>query len=255
MARRPADDGPETPGPELERGLFGWVADFDGPVAAKAARGGPRAPRGKTLPIAVGGGSLFVIGATVIAALLRPFEAESGISSTGGPRVHEAPSASPSSSAEAPITPTVLPDDCDALYGSAMEAEFEREAMQLNRVWTGVREAPAGSTDPELLALLLGEPSLDCFWLDGGGGSRSAVLTVASEPGAAVAEAVAARLVALGFSQQHDRGGVRYFVESRVAGETTGESHFLRDGVWLATNWYGFGPWGYTGHMAENVFS
>ena len=248
-------EGDEGTGREPD-GLFGWVADFENPVAVKAASGGPPPPRAKALPLAIGIGSLLVIGATVIAALLRPFEMESGTSATNTPRVPAAPSSSPSpSTVPAPADFAMLPDDCGDLYGAAMEGEFERNGMHINAVWTGARDAPAGSTDPELLALMRGKASLDCFWLDETGGTKKAVLTVATEPGVETTDAVAARLSALGFAHQRDRGGVRYYVETREAGETRGESHFLRDGVWLATNWYGFGPWGYTGHMAENVFS
>ena len=31
-------------------------------------------------------------------------------------------------------------------------------------------------------------------------------------------------------------------------------SHFLRDGLWFATRWYGYGPYGYTSDMARQVF-
>lgn len=259
MAREPLNDSSKDDADSAPDGLFGWVADFDDPAVVKAANSGPRAPRGKALPIAIAGGSAFVVAATVIAALLRPFEAESGLPTTGSaPVVPSAPSSSSSSAPSADPVPTdtftILPASCDGLYGSAMLREFERQSMQLNLVWAGAREATPGSGDPELIALLRGKPSIDCFWLDETGGSKNAVLTVATEPGVAVTDAVAARLVALGFSQQNDRGGVRYFKESREGGEAKGESHFLREGVWLATNWYGFGPWGYTGHMAEQVF-
>jgi hypothetical protein len=253
MARRPVDDIPETPDSEPERGLFGWMANFDDPVAVKAASGGPRAPRGKALPLAILGGALLLAGATLAAALTQPFQSSSTAPSAG-PRVHGEPEPSPSASEEVAKVPTIIPDDCLDLYGQAMEAEFERETMHLNRVWTGAREAPAGSTDPQLLTMLPTQLSLDCFWLDETGGTKAAVLTVASEPGPEVTAAVEARLVELGFGRQTDRGGVRYFAEHRIGTESRGESHFVRDGVWLATNWYGFGPWGYTGHMAENVF-
>lgn len=253
MASRPRNDGPNAPGSEPARGLLDWVTDFDDP-AVVAVAAPPRPARYRVVRIAAIGG-LVVAAGTILAALLRPFEAESGISATAGPRVLDAPSASPSATAEAPITPTILPEECSGLYGTAMIAEFEREQMHINEVWTGAREAPAGTTDPELQTLLARQPALDCFWLDETGGTEAAVLTVASEVDAEESAAVAARLQALGFAHQNDRGGVRYFVESRADGESKGESHFLRDGVWLATNWYGFGPWGYTGHMAENVFA
>lgn len=253
---------PESEAGQPERSpdsIFTWVADFDNPVAVKAASGGPKAPRGKALPIAVASGSAFVLVATVIAALMRPFEAESGISTGGGIAVvPDSPSTSTSTAEPENPEPVdqfeLLPETCDGLYGSAMLREFERESMQLNLVWNGARDATPGSTDADLIALMGASQTLDCYWLDETGGTEAAVLTVASEPGVATTDQVAARLVALGFLQQRDRGGVRYYLETRDRGETRGESHFLRDGVWLATNWYGFGPWGYTGHMAENVF-
>lgn len=227
------------------------MADFDDPVAVKAAAA-PRTPR--SLPIALGGGSLLVVGATVIAVLLRPFEAESGMSSTATPAVPAAPSSAPSASPQAPLQMSVLPETCDGLYDEVMIREFEQHDMHLNTVWTGAREATAGSASLDLVALMRGKLSLDCFWLDESGGMDSAVLTVATEPGPDVAAEVAAHLTASGFATQEHRGGARYFIEHRVDGESVGESHFIRDGVWLATNWYGFGPWGYTAHMAENVF-
>ena len=243
---------PKGPAPRREQendGLFDWVADFENPVVARAvARRAPK-PGRLSPPALVGGGSFLIIGATIIAALLRPFEAE-GESPT-------AEVAAPVAQGTPTSTPTIQPAflTCDELYTTDMRETFAEAGMELNGAWTGVREAPAGTNDPQLLGVLAGQVSCDCFWLDGGGGETKAVLTTVMEVAPEKSAIVAARLAELGFVQQQTHGGVRYFVEHRVKGETVGESHFLRDGVWIATNWYGFGPWGYTTHMAENVFS
>lgn len=263
MARRkPTDTTTGTPGAHHD-GLFRWVADFE-PVAGESTAASPvgqarpaskaHAATEKRLGRLVGASGLLITMAAAIAAVLVPFRGEGDPAATGGPRVLDAPRPRPSASAEAPLVPAMLPQDCSGLYGDAMLAEFERQSMELNQVWTGVREETAGSDDPELVSILAGRPSLDCYWLDESGGTDAAVLTVATEVSPEESAAVEARLVALGFAHQKDRGGIRYFVESRVDAQSKGESHFLRDGVWLATNWYGFGPWGYTRHMAENVF-
>jgi len=252
MARRTINDGPDDSGQAPDDGLFGWVTDFENPVAVRAANG-ERQWRSVAVPVAMGG-SVLVAAAAVIAALLRPFEAESGMPSTDTPAVASAPSSAPSASPKAPLQLTVLPETCDGLYDETMLREFEQQGMHLNTVWTGAREATAGSASADLVQLMRGKLSLDCFWLDQSGGTESAVLTVATEPGPEMAATVAAHLTASGFAMQEHRGGVRYYSEHRVDGESVGESHFLRDGVWLATNWYGFGPWGYTAHMADNVF-
>ena len=233
-------------------GLFDWVTDFDSPVVAKAAaRRAPR-PSRVSMPALVGGGSFLVVAATIVTALLRPFEAETGRTSpdVATPIVQGTPTASPTEPAAEQWTMT-----CDELYGDDMLATFATQGMELNSTWTGVREAPAGTADPQLLGMLAGQISCDCFWLDAGGGERSAVLTTVMPVDAERAASVTARLGELGFAQQQVQGGTRFFMEHRVDGETVGESHFIRDGLWLATNWYGFGPWGYTAHMAENVFA
>ena len=252
MAHTPQREPGETPAERLD-----WVTDFTAPVVAPSARREPRPPNPRRTVTVVGAGLLLLVVSTVLAAFLRPFEADSGAVTSGGvPVIPSPPSPSPSPSviAEAPPLLAILPASCDGLYGRQMEAEFARRSMEVNHVWTGIRAATAGSADPELVSLLRGKPSLDCFWLDEGGGAEAAVLTVAAEPGPEVVEVVKARLSALGYSHENERGGVRFFTETRENGESRGESHFVRDGIWLATNWYGFGPWGYTSHMAKNVF-
>ena len=243
-------------GERPDDGLFDWVADFENPVVTEAqARRAPRAASRVPVPVLVGGGALLAVVATVITALLRPFEAESGLvptpSRTPQPPV---PTTSTSATAEPETVPDVLPASCDDLYGEDMVATFAEARMEVNQDWTGSREAPAGTADPGLRVMLEPKTSLDCFWLDANGGADAAVLTSVAVVSPAENALIADRLVELGFAQQNDRGGTRYFVEHTVRGETVGESHFLRDGVWFATNWYGFGPWGYTGHMVDQVF-
>lgn len=230
-------------------GLFDWVTDFDNPVVARAvARRAPR-PSRVPLPTLVGGGSFLIVGATIVAALMRPFEAESGL-----PTAEIAAPVAPATPSGSPTAPAAFLT-CDELYGVDMLETLAAEGMELNGTWTGVRELPAGTSDPQLLGILAGQVSCDCFWLDAAGGAQSGVLTTVMPVDTDRTTRVAARLAELGFAQQQVHGGTRYFVEHQANGETAGESHFLRDGLWFATNWYGFGPWGYTAHMAENVFS
>lgn len=246
---------PTGPAPRREEkndGLFDWVADFDNPVVAKAvARRAPRASR-VSVPALVGGGAFLLAAATIVTALLRPFESEIGRPSAeiAAPAAQGTPTASPTEAAVAGLDLT-----CGDLYGDDMLATFATEGMELNGAWTGVREAPAGTSDPQLLGMLAGQVSCDCFWLDPSGGERSAVLTTVLPVDPERSTQIVTRLGELGFDQQQVQGGTRFFIEHRVNGETVGESHFVRDGLWLATNWYGFGPWGYTAHMADNVFS
>ena len=233
-------------------GLFDWVTDFENPVVEKAVSRRAPKPSRVSMPALIGGGSFLIAAATIVTALLRPFEAESGspTAEIAAPVAQGTPTAAPTEEAVDQWTMT-----CDDLYGSDMLETFAKEGMELNSAWTGVREAPAGTSDPQLLGMLAGQISCDCFWLDAGGGDRAAVLTTVMPVDAERAATIANRLVERGFGQQQVHGGTRFFIEDRVDGETVGESHFVRDGLWLATNWYGFGPWGYTAHIAENAIS
>lgn len=237
--------------------LFSWVADFEAPAVAKATN--VRAPRRALVPALIGSGAFVLIGSALIAAFLRPFEAE-----TGATDATPAPPAATSPSTIAPTEPepseepgstSVLPAACSDLYGRDMLETLEEAGLHHNEVWTGVREASAGSRDAVLGQFLLDSArTIDCYWLDDEGGSKDAVLTVVTEVTPEQTAAIEARLIEIGQKKTTDRHGLRYFTERRVGTEVGGEAHYLRGGLWFATHWYGTGPFGYTTHMADEVF-
>lgn len=235
--------------------LFAWVADFEEGEPEQ-----PRKPRRPLVPALIGGSAFVVLGSVILAAFLRPFEVENGLAGEEAPR----PSASAPSSTVAPSEPeepgepvesSAMPASCDDLYGKDMLKTLDEAGLHLNQVWTGVREASAGSRDDTLKQYMAAAPtSIDCFWLDDEGGGKHAVLTSVSEVTPESAAAIEARLVAIGQSKANDRHGLRYFTEFRSGQEVGGEAHYLRGGLWFATHWYGTGPFGYTTHMADQVF-
>ena len=246
--------------------LLGWVTDFDNPDVA-APRDKPSASRPERIATRVakskpallaGAGSLVAIATIVVAALSRPLEDEAGTRPGG---VDEAgpfptPTAPTASATSEPDSSDRLPDTCEDVYSLDMKRALAESGLEVNSAWTGSRNLPPGTADTELLSLLAAEETLDCFWLDKHGGEDSALLTVLIEITEANAQSAMARLAELGLTRREEHGGVRYFFETRSAtNELHGESHFFREGLWLATRWYGVGQFGYTADMAQRVFN
>ena len=148
-----------------------------------------------------------------------------------------------------------VPTDCDEVYSRDMASTLTGAGLVLQDATTPAVIEEPGSED-EVLRELLGErPLVECVWLDSGGGTQSGVLTVIAEATTERAAAVELRAGQLGMTRLVENGGHRWIVEGRTdAGVRTGESHFLRDGLWFATRWYGYGPFGYTSDMARQVF-
>ena len=250
--------------------LPGWVTDFDRPevVAPREKRTRSRLTqylanlsrtRPAVLPIAAGVGGMVGVAAIVIAAFARPIEEETGVPGAGPTRGLPSPTLTvPTESAEpSPRSgreSALLPDTCADVYSDEMKSGLADVGLELNSVWTGTRELPAGSEDPQLRGLLIDEPGLECFWLDASGGADSAVLTVIADTSEATIERAMARLTELELTRREEFGGVRFFTETtNPEGERLGESHLFRDSVWFATRWYGTGPFGYTADMSVQI--
>ena len=245
--------------------LFGWVTDFDNPEVA-APRDKPSASRPEQLAtrmakskpaLVAGAASLVAVATIVIAALARPLEEDAGTRPGGvdGVAPFPIPTAPTTSATAKPNGSDRLPETCEDVYTLDMKRALAESGLEVNSAWTGSRNLPAGSADEELLRLLADHDTLDCFWLDKHGGEDSALLTVLIETTEATAQSAMARLTELGLTRREEHGGVRYFFETRTASnELHGESHFFRDGLWLATRWYGVGQFGYTADMAQSVF-
>ena len=254
MVRREVDGSPEESESSLKPGLYGWVTDYahTEPVTIKRR---PRVLRWLTGGLVAAGviSLIAMIAVTAIAVLkpqlFSPDAAPGAVSPTATPPPSPSPSDPP-----VVVVDTVLPLECEALFKQRMRAALSRQGLTLATSLSGAEKARPGSADRQLRALMRNHDSLDCYWLDEDGGERAAVLTRALEPGHRVTTKAKARLIALDFTEQRDEHGVRYFIESSSGAEPSGESHYLREGVWFATHWYGVGPRGYTNHMVDNVF-
>jgi hypothetical protein len=220
-----------------------WVADFD---STPRVQGRSRALTG-FLSALFGTGAVAAL-ALLVAAFSRHAEEETGIASPTMPSASPLPTVSASASAEP--HPDIVPSDCDELFSDSMVASLTEQGFALDPGWDGEHEP--GSADEQLQAIV-DHSALDCHW-SRTSPSEAALLTsvVALSPQQDVV--VRERLAELGYQHLSEHGGVRYVVERREGSAVSGESHFLRDGLWLATHWVGHGPYGYTADMVRSVY-
>lgn len=207
-----------------------------------------------------------VLAAALLVVLALWFAGAQGPGS-GQPAAPAAPTSSmpdtPAASPAPPLTPapTVTaeagqphPSDCQELYSPAIVEAFGDKV--LNPGWTlapdsGVRH---GSNDPELVAVIDAAEHLSCVWGSEAGGSDSGLSTNLVWVSAEQNALVQGRLVALGMSCYDELGGVRCVRSTTEGTDTFGESHFLREGIWIATQYANAGPDGYTQDMIANVW-
>lgn len=155
-------------------------------------------------------------------------------------------SAAPTSTSDDGATAVPQPTDCAELYSPAMLADFG--GLELNPAWTqepGV-EVTAGSDDAELQTIIDAQEHLRCVWASPVGGSGTGLTTDVVWVSAAVSATVENRLEELGMECYPETGGLRCVTVTTSEDGVFGESHFLRDGIWLATKFTNFNPAGYT---------
>jgi hypothetical protein len=161
----------------------------------------------------------------------------------------------------ASLTPTnpaggPTPASCDEIYSAGMMETFS-ETHALNPAWTATAEPATriGTLDPELTGFITAAQHLTCVWADPVGGSGSGLVTnvvfVTEEQNIAARE----RLEAIAQSCYDELEGFRCVMQSDTDGEgSAGESHFLRDGIWLATSYVNAGPSGYTHDLIGTIW-
>jgi len=149
-----------------------------------------------------------------------------------------------------PVTP--IPAACTDAYAPEYIEALEADGYPLNDP-TFVLEV--GTRDDQLGAIISASPTLRCTW---GGASESGLITNVTQIIADQRSTIEARLRELGFSCYPEQEGLRCVTQERIEtdGQSSyiGESHFLRDDVWLATLWINFTPDDYTPGMVRTIW-
>lgn len=155
-------------------------------------------------------------------------------------------------STAAPGTPR--PASCDELYSPAMVDAFD--PMVLNPAWLDDPELDMriGEDDPVLQGVIDANDTLLCQWAMPEGPSGAGVSTTVVWLDDEDSATVLAHLADRGDSCVEQQGGMRCTTEGSNDEGYFGESHFLRDGLWLATEYSNAGPEGYTLDMVDNLW-
>jgi len=211
--------------------------------------------------------ALGAVGVLLVVALIVVLVVWRGGAGTPGGSAAEESRPTPTTSAEplavasatpSPSTPAgPHPTTCDAIYSPTMLATLTQTGA-LNPDWTESDSSGVlfGTSDAELSSLIDGAEHLTCVWADPNGGSGSGLTSNVVFVSAEQSETAHQRLLALGENCYEELGGIRCVVETAQGEEgIAGESHFLRDGIWLATRYVNAGPDGYTLDMVGTIWA
>ncbi|RWZ64305.1 hypothetical protein ELQ92_05935 [Labedella populi] len=144
------------------------------------------------------------------------------------------------------------PTDCEQIYSPDMYDYLESTGLPLN---DGSVTDSLGATDPVLAALITDGNTVKCSWGFAGEYGLNTNITQVDEGTAA---AVLEQLDALAFECYDESEGRRCIQSDTVTDDLgtyrTGESHFVRGGVWIATHWVNFAPDRYTQDIVESLW-
>ncbi|MGP3535262.1 hypothetical protein ACTU3I_10755 [Microbacterium sp. RD1] len=193
------------------------------------------------------------LGALVLSIALAGCVPEPQISDSPAPSASgsSSPSAAGSSTPTPSASAAALPTDCGAVYSAGMRATLESQVPPLNDPGLTMYS----TQNAALLELLDSVPSLRCTWGAAGEvGMATTLAAVNAEQSATISDALAAS----GFGCATDSGAMICEIEQRgVSLEdepfTRGETHALRDGLWVATSWLNVDPEGYTTDILATV--
>ncbi|AMB57652.1 hypothetical protein [Microterricola viridarii] len=220
----------------------------------------PRLQR-RVLGLSIAGAIVLALGA-VGAGYVVGLDATSSAAESAGVGSGESP-ARPAPESGAPVAPlpepstepvSLVPADCSGIYSTDWSTQMD--GLVLNPAWSSESGQPAiiGSSDEELEATLQAAAPLTCRWGNEQGGSDRALVTNVAQLHGDQSEASLARMNAIGYDCYDELGGTRCIVESKDDNGTWGESHFLRDGVWVATRWMNIAPDGYTHDIVNTLW-
>lgn len=175
--------------------------------------------------------------------------------SAGAGVVTTAPGSAPATTPPATEAAHGIPTDCAEIYTRDWASEFA--PLVLNPAWTlepgsGVH---LGSNDETAAELLTANAVITCTWATPNGGSDRGLTTNVAAVSEAERAAMSAHFGANGYACYEELEGTRCVIETAPSPDgQSGESHFLRDDVWIATHWVNTGPDGYTHDIVAAIF-
>jgi hypothetical protein len=200
--------------------------------------------------------AIAVVAVLAVALAPRPAEESAEPAAESRPSPAEPLAASPVPVPE-PVRDPRIPADCTQIYTTDWSGVFA-PGYVLNPEWSTAEGAPVilGTGDEAASPVLQETSQLSCGWLppEGGDGSVGLVTSLAAVDQAQTDAAVAA-FQAAGMECYEELGGTRCVGEWQGVAGSAGESHFLREGIWIATRWDGPAVSGYTADIVAKIFA
>ncbi|WP_156402025.1 hypothetical protein [Agromyces sp. Soil535] len=175
---------------------------------------------------------------------------------TSAPRATTDAATAPATETASPADQTgvVIPATCDGIYTRDWSGDLAPRV--LNPAWVS---DPArgfkryGSNDVGLVTMLEATTRLECNWVPEGGATHLFLVTGVAQLTPEQQGSILDHLATTDMDCYDESGGTRCVIE-REESETWGESHFVRDGIWIATRWGVSGPSGYTADIVAAIF-
>jgi hypothetical protein len=203
---------------------------------------------------------LLVAVATVVGITLGAGRgADTSASETPTPGTVATDAATTPPAAETEVPPTadtvvVIPASCPDIYTRDWSAELG--GLVLNPPWT---ETPGngpfwGSNDNGAVTVLEATTKLTCAWVGSNGGGDVGLITNLAQLTPEQEASTVVYLGSIGQACYDELLGTRCVIEWNSDAGDSGESHFLREGVWSATRWSNVVADGYTHDIATAIF-
>jgi len=146
-----------------------------------------------------------------------------------------------------------IPHACEEIYTRDLTPDFH--GLTLNPEWTNDSARWGGRYfDETIQQTATSQSAIICKWAAGGPTDRGLFTNIAYISPLQMNE-LPARLQQLGQTCYEELQGTRCVHEtSKSADGNAGESHFFRDGIWVATHWINAGPDGYTHDIIAAIF-
>lgn len=212
------------------------------------------------------------VGAAVLLVAVAVFAGMAIGASSGGAGAAASDRPTPSASAtDASTTPSTVPPtetappseapgaaaipaSCTDAYTRDWGAELG--GLALNPPWT---ETPGngplwGSNDRGAITVLEATSRLTCAWVGSNGGGDVGIITNLASLTPEQEASMAAYLAGAGQTCYAELEGTRCVVEWTSDAGDSGESHFLRGGIWSATRWSNVAADGYTHDIVAAIF-
>ena len=146
-----------------------------------------------------------------------------------------------------------IPHACEEIYTRDLTPDFH--GLTLNPEWTNDPAWWSGRYfDENVHHTATSQSAITCKWAADGPTDRGLFTNIAYISPLQMNE-LPARLQQLGQTCYEELQGIRCLYETPKTDDgNAGESHFFRDGIWIATHWVNAGPDGYTHDIVVALF-